>query len=375
MALFLWWLLRPLSQLTDRARAFGRAGEQGADDGHEGDGHALRATAWPDGDDEIGRLSRTLREAMTARAQSEAAQAALAGRLASLMAAAPIGIAFSRAQRIEHAGREFEALLGYDTEHPIAGRPARDIFASEVEYDALGAKVGEAFAAGRPFFAEMQFRRRDGSVIWGRLQGRPVQPGHPDAGTVWLLEDVTTRRQERERLAWNASHDALTGLMNRAAFERQVVAAIDAGRAAALMAIDLDRFKAINDTGGHAAGDAVLRDVAALLQGQVRATDSVARVGGDEFAVLLVGCDEAVAMRIAEQVRAGAARVGIDHAGQRLTIGASIGVAMVEPGVPLAELFSRADRACYDAKRAGRGRVVGEARGAAPLRLVEGATG
>jgi len=353
LAGLLWWMLRPVRLLRARVLAFG-------------DGVSDDDALWPGGCDEISDLGRALRAAMRDRLASEQANGLLAGQMRSVMAAAPIGIAFSNYQKFQFVGREFASLLGHDTEADLVGRPARDIFSSELEYEKLGGQVGKAFEAGLPYFTEAQLVRRDGSVFWGRLQGRPVQAGNPVSGTIWLLEDVTLRREARERLAWSAHHDGLTRLLNRSAFEARladlIVATVtpdgDGGRLpAALLFIDLDRFKAVNDSAGHAAGDQVLKDVAAMLVLHVRGGDAVARLGGDEFAVLLENCKAADALHIAEQIRTAAATIGVDHAQQRLNIGASVGVTMVAAGASVAELLACADAACYTAKRAGRNSV------------------
>lgn len=353
-----WWLLRPMARLRQRA---GRL-----HDGEPGSG-------WPRAGGEIGELSSVLRQAMIDRAASDAAASDLAHKMASVLAAAPIGIAFTRARRFELVSREFAEILGYE-EAALTGRATREIYASEEEFLQLGPAVGAAFAAGRAYFGELRFLRRDGALFWGRLQGRPVETGNPDAGTIWLLEDVTDQRANRERLAWAATHDALTRLSNREAFEARLaeLLATPTRPAAALMCVDLDRFKAINDAAGHAAGDQVLRDVAALLVASVRADDTVARLGGDEFALLLPHCEVDAAQGIAERIRDGARAIGVDQLGVRLRIGASIGVVGVGPEASdAAELLARADTACYEAKRSGRDAVRVAA---APLRLVLGST-
>ena len=341
------WLLRPLARLQRRALALGNA-ELPIDEG------------WPAVHGEIGQLSAVLRQAMRDRRASERDAAGMLRKLQSVMAAAPIGIVFARRKRMELVSHEFAALLGWD-EGQLVGRPAGDIHASKLDYEQLGPQVRAAFAAGRPYVGEMLFQRRDGSTVWCRLQGRPVIADDADAGTIWLLEDVTVQRAERERLSWSANHDALTRLANRASFESSLAALLARephGQPSALLFVDLDRFKRINDNAGHAAGDEVLKEMAALLLAQVRGGDLVARLGGDEFGVLLPHCERAVALRIADKIRLGAQQIGVEHGGRRLTIGASIGAVEIDGGeLSLAELLSRADVACYEAKRAGRDAV------------------
>jgi len=125
------------------------------------------------------------------------------------------------------------------------------------------------------------------------------------------------------------------------------------------MFIDLDHFKQVNDTAGHAAGDAVLRDIAKALVAQVRKSDTVARLGGDEFAVLLSECPLGHAREIAEKTRQAVADYGLDWEGRQLSVGASIGLVRVDGSfVDIAEVLAAADAACYAAKRQGRNRVV-----------------
>lgn len=340
-------LLGPLSRLRERVRRLDV--EQHLD-------------AWPEADGEIGELGQVLKRALADRAEGEQHQRALMRQLSSVMAAAPIGIAITRLRHFELVSAEWCALLGWPA-GALVGWPARDIFASQQEYDALGPRVGAAFAAREPFSGEMEFRRRDGSHFWGRLSGRPVDPLDGDAGTIWLLEDVTHQRAERERLAWSARHDPLTRLLNRSAFEDRLHARLAEGAAvgpAVLLALDLDHFKQINDHAGHAAGDRVLRDVAAVLSEQLRGGDDAARLGGDEFVLLLARGNAEAGLAVARRLCEAIGRLGVDHQGRWLAVGASVGVAELGAGSDFtaANWLAQADAACYEAKHRGRGRAV-----------------
>jgi diguanylate cyclase (GGDEF)-like protein len=163
-------------------------------------------------------------------------------------------------------------------------------------------------------------------------------------------------------LAQASRRDALTSLPNRRAFEEELAreaARVDRSQAPLAVAIlDVDRFKSVNDQHGHAAGDEVLRAVAARLAGALRAGDVVARIGGEEFALLLPGVDLAEAAEIAERVRAIIADAPMNAGGRSLSITASLGCAVLLGRESAAELLARADARLYEAKRAGRNRVA-----------------
>jgi diguanylate cyclase (GGDEF)-like protein len=203
--------------------------------------------------------------------------------------------------------------------------------------------------------------RADGSLFWAELRGRPVLASDSHAGTIWTVSDVSAQVDERETLAWSATHDLLTGLSNRRGF-LQVLEQLYESRAstgaAELIVIDLDRFKPINDQAGHAAGDAMLKLVAAAISARVRASDLVVRTGGDEFAVLLAGCHHEAALRIAEAIRSDISGIELCWDRHRLCVGASLGVASLKPDtVSVGAWLAAADEACYAAKAEGRGLV------------------
>jgi diguanylate cyclase (GGDEF)-like protein/PAS domain S-box-containing protein len=181
-------------------------------------------------------------------------------------------------------------------------------------------------------------------------------------GAVVVFHDVTRERRLRRALAWQASHDALTGLINRREFDNRLYAALLSAQRGegsyALLYIDLDQFKLVNDTCGHQAGDRLLRDVTGLLQSRVRASDTIARLGGDEFGVLLEGCTLEQATRIAEGVRQAIREFRFVWGTSALSVGASIGLVQICAETEnVANVMSAADIACYAAKDAGRNRI------------------
>jgi diguanylate cyclase (GGDEF)-like protein/PAS domain S-box-containing protein len=255
---------------------------------------------------------------------------------------------------------EFCRLLGR-TEAQLMGQEARIIFATSADYDSLGPLVAVAFGAGLAYDGEWQFRRADGSSFWGHLRGLPLEQDRPESGTTWTLADISEQVAKRAELEWSATHDALTGLANRKMFEglaEQLLADRPASLPAALVMIDLDRFKPINDTAGHAAGDAMLKLVALTISSQVRSTDLAARLGGDEFALLLAHCPLDSAQRIAESVHAAIAANSLSWNGHDLQVGSSLGVAALSPATAsVTTWLEQADAACYAVKAAGRGAV------------------
>ena len=182
------------------------------------------------------------------------------------------------------------------------------------------------------------------------------------SGVVVVLHDATESMARDRELSHRAAHDPLTGLTNRFEFERRLDECVERyrhiQRPAMLLLIDLDRFKAVNDTSGHAAGDEVLRRVAQTLTSAVRDSDTVSRLGGDEFAILLTHSDPGRAEIVGAKVLRAVADLSVEWNGTKHTVGASIGAASLRPELSTrAEWVAAADRCCYEAKRAGRGQM------------------
>lgn len=196
-----------------------------------------------------------------------------------------------------------------------------------------------------------------------RCSASPLLSGGRVQGAVLVFQDVTQSRALQRQLAHSASHDDLTGLPNRAAFDRALVAAIASAhsgrRRHCLLYIDLDRFKPVNDTAGHAAGDALLKQVAQTIRGACREHDLAARIGGDEFGVLLEDCPLANGVVVAEKIVRAIGALVFTWVGRDYRIGASIGAtAITDAPASALGFLGEADAACYAAKANGRGTVV-----------------
>ena len=181
-------------------------------------------------------------------------------------------------------------------------------------------------------------------------------------GVVLVFHDVTQARRMASEMSFQATHDALTGLINRREFERRLKLALETGQLQhmehTLLYMDLDQFKIVNDTCGHMAGDELLRQLTALLQEKIRKSDTLARLGGDEFGVLLEGCATGPALKVAELLRRTVADFHFVWLDKTYPVGVSIGlVTFSNGGVLLSDILRMADAACYAAKDKGRNRV------------------
>jgi len=297
---------------------------------------------------------------MTERVEMEAALRASEERYRAVFASAGVGVA-----RIALDGRWLEVnpraceITGY-AEAELVGRPWTEITHPD-EQERAAAHSRQLAISGRVSFSvEKRFVRRDGGVVWVNLTCTVVRDGGgaPDS-LVLVLDDITERRTMEARLRELAFHDPLTGLANRALFLDRVAHAFERARregvTAAVLFLDLDDFKRVNDSLGHAAGDELLVAAAVRLRQTVRLSDTAARLGGDEFAVLVedahARADAAdLAGRLAE-----AFRLPFAVGRREIVSGASIGVAIAQPGETPDEVLRNADVAMYVAKAHGRG--------------------
>lgn len=246
------------------------------------------------------------------------------------------------------------------------GKPIASLFRL-VDKDTSAEDIGlvERLLAGEPHLSSARpqlLQRPDGSVVPVALTGAPLLVSSHVAGAVLAFHDMTREEDYIERLSWQASHDALTGLANRRDFESRLERTIadlqDRPRQLALMYLDLDQFKLVNDTCGHAAGDQLLRRISALLTHELRPGDVLARLGGDEFGVLLLDCDGDSAADIAERLRAAVQDLHFAWDDRPFNSSVSIGMVQIANAeVTIEETLRAADVACYLAKEKGRNRV------------------
>ena len=268
--------------------------------------------------------------------------------------------------RIEYLNPVAQELTGWATDD-AAGRSVDEIFRSfhEETCEPMENPLSVAIRRDR-LYKSMRptlLIRRDGNELYVESCAAPIRNDMGQViGGVLVFHDVSEARELNRRLSYHASHDMLTGLVNRREFEARLERALKMGRAReaqyALCYMDLDQFKIINDSCGHMAGDALLGQLGALLKSKIRWRDTLARLGGDEFGVLLENCTLDEAVETAEALLKAVQDFRFVWEDRSFRLGASIGVVPIVPETAsVAELLTAADSACAAAKEAGRNRV------------------
>jgi diguanylate cyclase (GGDEF)-like protein/PAS domain S-box-containing protein len=310
---------------------------------------------------------------------------------------ASVGILFARDRMVQRCNRRLAEIFGYPVEE-LTGRSSRVFYLSEADYQRQGALVYPSIMSGGTYVGENRVRHKEGHAFWVRATGRRIASHNENLDVIWIFEDVTERHQAEEALLrahdemeqrvvertaelasansqlqeevfermqaeqriWHiAHHDGLTGLPNRTLLhdrlEQSLALAKRGQHRVAVMFLDLDRFKNVNDTLGHAVGDDLLKHVAERLASVVRAVDTVSRLGGDEFVIVLhelLSPDDAV--QVAEKILNALASV-VSIGGHQLRATTSIGISIFpDDGDEVFALMKNADTAMYHAKTVGR---------------------
>jgi diguanylate cyclase (GGDEF)-like protein/PAS domain S-box-containing protein len=303
---------------------------------------------------------------------------------------ATVGIVFARNRVLQRCNPRFEQMFGYGPGEMI-GKTSAELFASAAEYENVIERLYTDLATSGAYAVEQQVLRKDGSTFWCKVVAKAIDPKNPEDGAISIYEDITVerasrneleravaertlelkdanerlqaeiadRRQAETRAQHLADHDALTGLPNRRLLEDRLTQALAASqrnrKQTAVMFVDLDRFKNINDSLGHAAGDLVLKECAERLVKQLRVVDTICRMGGDEFVVVLPEIKRAsdaanVAAKILETV---AQPFMVEE--RELHITPSVGISVFpDDGRDAESLIRNADAAMYHAKETGR---------------------
>lgn len=313
-----------------------------------------------------------------------------------LFDSAMVGIVFIRDRRLTRCNHHFEQMLGYQPGE-LAGCSSRQWYASDAAWHEAGARCYPQLAAGHSYEGELELCRKDGTPVICEVRSKAIDPANPSQGSIWITMDITERKEaqavlartheelerqvqdrtrelretvddlhreinerkaDQDRIYWLAHYDALTGLPNRTLLAERAQQAIrvaqESGTPLALIFLDLDHFKHVNDSLGHRVGDALLVEIAKRLRAVVRDKDTVSRLGGDEFILLLPGANAHGAARVAGKLQ-DASRQHYQIAHHELTMAPSMGIALFpQDGADFDTLTQSADVAMYRAKLDGR---------------------
>ena len=313
-----------------------------------------------------------------------------------LFDSAMVGIVFIRDRRLTRCNHHFEQMLGYQPGE-LAGCSPRQWYASDAAWHEAGARCYPQLAAGHSYEGELELCRKDGTPVICEVRSKAIDPANPSQGSIWITMDITERKEaqavlartheelerqvqdrtrelletvdnlhreinerkaDQDRIYWLAHYDALTGLPNRTLLAERAQQAIrvaqESGTPLAVIFLDLDHFKHVNDSLGHRVGDALLVEIAKRLRAVVRDKDTVSRLGGDEFILLLPGANAHGAARVAGKLQ-DASRQHYQIAHHELTMAPSMGIALFpQDGADFDTLTQSADVAMYRAKLDGR---------------------
>jgi diguanylate cyclase (GGDEF)-like protein/PAS domain S-box-containing protein len=276
----------------------------------------------------------------------------------ALLQNALVGIVLVRRSKIVSCNRRFEEVLGFEPD-TLIGKSSRLLYPTDEDYRVFEVQADEILSKGLSYSGSLRMVKRDGGFFWGEITGRALDPAKPQDGSIWIITDVTERKNAEAKVDFMAYHDALTELPNRLLFKdrfEQAMAYADRAKTkVGLLFLDLDNFKTINDSLGHAVGDGLIQQIAVRLKGCVRDTDTVGRQGGDEFLIVLPNIPEAnsAAPTIVKMMERLVEPCEIE--GHELVTSVSIGVAVYpDDGADFETLMKKADMAMYRAKDSGR---------------------
>jgi diguanylate cyclase (GGDEF)-like protein/PAS domain S-box-containing protein len=314
--------------------------------------------------DRLAEIHATIRD-VHARAEAERAQADAEARFRTAFEEAPIGMAIATIDgRFLQVNRALCAFTGRQQEE-LEGTPLVRLMHPEDRDDEAHALGRLARGESGPLRGERRFLHAAGKIVWAAINATLVRDGAGVPQHVLLqVQDVTERRRYEAELHYLADHDPLTGLLNRRAFARELESHLERvrryGPAGAALVLDLDHFKNINDTLGHGIGDELIVSLAEALRERLGERVALARLGGDELAVLMPDGDEADVAHAAEQILEAVRTQRVASPSGRLrSVSASIGVAgFDEAGLCADDVLANADLAMYEAKDAGRDRAV-----------------
>lgn len=277
---------------------------------------------------------------------------------------------------IEYINPKITEVTGYLTED-IVGEKCSLLRSGFTDNDVYK-ELWETILSGNTWQGELKNRKKNGDLYWCLEQISPMKNEHGELiHFIATMTDITSQKEEKEEISYHASHDLLTGLINRREFEKRlervVKSAQDEGSKHALCFMDLDQFKIVNDTCGHVAGDELLRQVGDLLLSKVRQRDTLARLGGDEFALLMEHCEIKQAQETSQKLIDILADFRFHWEDHVFTVGISIGVAQIGHHVlNCDQIMGHVDGACYAAKNSGRNRVETHVEGNEHLKLRQG---
>lgn len=284
-------------------------------------------------------------------------------RFKSAFYSAAIGMALVKEEhRISQVNQAFCNMLGF-AEKDLVGKLFKEL--TYIDDIHLSKELHTKLVKGElsHYQLEKRYIHKSGDIIWGLLNVSSVRDINNEfLYAIAQIQDITEAHELSDELSYQASHDALTDLVNRREFERRlerVLINVEEEKSEhALLYIDLDQFKVINDTCGHIAGDELLHQLASLMEDKIRQRDTLARLGGDEFGVLMEHCNIDHAMRVANVIREAVEAYRFVWGENTFGVGASIGLTPINiASGNMTEILKQADAACYAAKEFGRNRV------------------